>query len=88
MRAYFQVKIIKSSGDNWYKGRIGQKFDISQKQIFNGEEVYITTTLDYIKIQDVKIIQEYPPIPIICRKCGYDKDLEGTKQCSYCNTEY
>lgn len=88
MRARYQVKIVKCTGDCWYKGRIGQKFDISHKSIFEGESVYITTGLQYLKIQDVEIIKEYPKMPIICRICGYNKDIEGTKKCSHCNTKY
>lgn len=88
MRALMNVKITKCTGEHWYKGRIGQKFDIYEKRIFEGNEVYITTGLRYLKVEDVVITEEYPTPNNICRICGYNEDLYGTKKCSYCNTEY
>lgn len=88
MKAKFQVKVVKCDGNDWYKGRIGQKFDIAYKSKFENKDVYITTGLQYLKIEDVLIIKEYPKSNLICRVCGYNKDIEETSKCSHCNTKY
>ena len=95
MIAHFKVKIIKGTKDNWcwYRGRIGQEFEVTKAKVFNETLIYQVAsggfTLAMIRVEDTLLIQALEVIDIkMCRRCGFTKDLKDAKNCSYCGCDY
>lgn len=95
MLAHHKIKIIKGTKDSWcwYKGRIGEKFEVTKAKIFDETLVYQVVnggyTLAIIRVEDTELVQNIQVIDMkICRKCGFFKDIKEIKTCSYCGCEY